>query len=210
VIASGSCPECSLSPLELCLYWGYSAESFETRTADGFSLELVRLRGDSTSRGVVLLQHGLLDAASTWVINGPKQSLGFILADQGYEVWLSNSRGNTYSPPKHWQFSFDDMAEFDIPATVDFVLAQSNASSLAYVGHSQGTTIAFASLSQNPSLARKIDLFIALAPVAYVFNQKSLLIQYLSTLEVDVLLQFFGQEQFLPSGKLIRSVSGVN
>ena len=50
---------------------------------------------------------------------------------------------------------------------------------ISYVGHSQGTTIGFAAFSQNQTLAAKVDLFIALAPVATVGNMKSP-IKYLS------------------------------
>ena len=50
---------------------------------------------------------------------------------QGYDVWLGNVRGNIYSlnhttltPDSHqfWDFSFQEMAEIDLPAMVDKVL----------------------------------------------------------------------------------------
>ncbi|CAI9607675.1 unnamed protein product, partial [Staurois parvus] len=114
---------------------------------------------------VVFLQHGLLADASTWVANFKHNSLGFILADAGYDVWMGNSRGNTWSrkhkslSPKDrefWAFSYDEMAKKDIPAVIDFILETTGQKQIYYIGHSQGTTIAFIAFSTMPQLAKKI------------------------------------------------------
>lgn len=33
----------------------------------------------------------------TWLINPPHESLAFILADNGYDVWIANTRGTKFS-----------------------------------------------------------------------------------------------------------------
>lgn len=62
---------------------------------------------------VIVYQHGLLDSSDGLLCNG-KDSLAFTFADTGYDVWMTNSRGNRYgknhrfmdeNDPEFWKFS---------------------------------------------------------------------------------------------------------
>lgn len=63
--------------------YGYSTEVHYPITEDGYILEMHRVVGvlvngeyRSSSKGVVLLQHGLTGSSADWVIMGPGKSLG--------------------------------------------------------------------------------------------------------------------------------------
>jgi len=218
-------PEESMPVPDLIRYWGYPVESHEAKTVDGYYLTLHRIPHGKRHRGganvgpkpVVFLQHGLLASSSNWVVNKPEQSLGFMLADAGYDVWMGNVRGNTYSK-KHdtydidskefWDFSFDEISKFDLPAMVELALAKSNQSSLYYVGHSQGTMMIWAGVSENQFLKDKIKLVFALAPVARLKNIYSP-IKYLSYFDsaIKMASEVLGIREFMPSGDAVREIA---
>ena len=85
-----------------------------------------------------------------------------------------------------WDFSWDEMAQYDLPAEINHILDTSGASDLSYIGHSQGTTQAFAafSLPEFSEMAEKVRVHIALAPVAFVGNTESILFQAAGHLDV--------------------------
>ncbi|KAG2220893.1 hypothetical protein INT45_013022 [Circinella minor] len=126
------------------------------------------------TKPVVLLYHGFLMSSEIWVCNVDEyRNLPLLLAEKGYDVWLGNARGNKYSqnhlwrnPRYHefWGFSLNEYAIYDLPDVVDYILDHTGVRNLTYIGFSQGTAQAFASLSINPALNRKINLFIAMAP----------------------------------------------
>jgi lysosomal acid lipase/cholesteryl ester hydrolase len=96
---------------------------------------------------------------------------------------MGNSRGNYYSRKhKHlnanadtayWQFSWDEVGNFDLPAMIDYVLEKSGAEKLHYIGHSQGNTAFFVMASLRPEYNEKFRSMHAYAPVAYMAHNKN-------------------------------------
>ncbi|KAH7730308.1 CBN-LIPL-6 protein [Aphelenchoides avenae] len=203
---------------EIIEYYGYPVEVVETTTDDGYILTMHRIpfgvKNDSDAviskkRPVVFLQHGLLGSSSDWVTNLPNQSAGFIFADAGFDVWMGNVRGNYYSQ-RHvnlstsdrafWQFTWDEMANYDIPAMVDAVLSITEQPFVYYVGHSQGTEIMFAKLASDPKFNAKVRKFFALAPVAAVGHIRGFFAWLADHFGSDlrILTKIFGTHEFLP------------
>jgi pimeloyl-ACP methyl ester carboxylesterase len=176
---------------------GYPVEQHYVTTQDGFRLSIQRIPRPGAP--VVFLLHGFLDEATTWIINGPSQSLGYILYDSGFDIWLGNNRGNELSMPvPSWNFTWDQMAKYDMPAFHSYVLDVTKQQGLIHVGHSEGTLEAFAGFSINSTLQAHVKLFIALAPVAHLSHQTSLMVTALSAVPEGILTDILGPDAVPP------------
>lgn len=48
---------------------------------------------------------------------------------------------------KFWEYSFEQMADFDMPATIDLVLEKTSLKKVSFIGHQLGSTIMLAAMS---------------------------------------------------------------
>ncbi|OLN96352.1 putative lipase C16A3.12c [Colletotrichum chlorophyti] len=215
--------------VDLCRLFGYEAEEHVTQTKDGYLLGLHRLawkKGEegqkvnsgpgSKKKRVLYLHHGLLMNSEVWVcLTDEQRSLPFVLADRGYDVWLGNNRGNKYSKksvhysPKStefWNFSIDEFAFHDIPDSIAYILETTGQESLSYIGFSQGTAQAFATLAIHPKLNQQVNVFIALAPAMSPAGLSNGIVDALVKASPQVLFLLFGRRSILSSANMWQSI----
>lgn len=131
-----------------------------------------------TINDLTLARLGITETSDRWHAPEISDSLAFEMANRGYDVWMSNSRGSTYSLNhtrfqyqsdwRYWDFSFHEIGLFDLPAQIDYILEKRQRKSLAYIGHSQGNLAMFVLQSLHPEWALKVKPFIAMAPIAFI------------------------------------------
>ncbi|KAF9602363.1 hypothetical protein IFM89_027037 [Coptis chinensis] len=197
------------------LYHGYKCQEFEVKTDDGYILSMQRIPegrvgGGGRNKPPVLLQHGVLVDGNTWLLNSPLQSLAFVLADSGFDVWIANTRGTRFSrthatldpaKPEYWNWSWDELAAHDLPTTLDFVYGQTG-QKLNYVGHSLGTLVALASLSQG-KMVDKVKSVALLSPVAYLSHMTTSIGILCAQAFVGEITTLFGVSEFNPKEQTI-------
>ncbi|KAL0273416.1 UNVERIFIED_CONTAM: hypothetical protein PYX00_006081 [Menopon gallinae] len=210
---------------QLATKYGYPSEIHTVRTSDGYLLTVHRIPygkacGPGKDKVPVLLQHGLFCSSDDFIIMGPKKGLGYILADECYDVWLGNSRGNSYSRKhvsmnvknkKFWEFSWHEMGSHDLPAMIDYITKKTGHPSIHYVGHSQGTTQFFIFGSLHPQYHSKIRSAHALSPVAFMKNLKSPALRALTIFHkpIHTLCDLVGIHEFFPTCQFLNLI-GMN
>lgn len=145
-------------------------------TEDGYNLTMFHIPGDKERP--VLLAHGIFDTSDGWILRG-NHSLVYMLAEEGYDVWIMNQRGNRYARrhvkldperPEFWDFSVHELAIYDLPACIDYVLKRTGQAQLSLIGFSEGTSMGYVLAATRPEYNKKIRCFMCLAPVAYLHN----------------------------------------
>ncbi|XP_004927318.1 lipase 3 [Bombyx mori] len=189
----------------------YPVERHQVTTRDDYILQMHRIpagrrsprkTADQQSKGknALLLIHGLFGSSGDFITMGRKKSLGYMLADAGFDVWLGNLRGNYYtghrtlnrSDPRFWEFSFEEHGKYDAPAMIDKVLNVTGHQKIIYIGYSMGTTTFFTFMSSHPEYKSKIVSFIALAPAVYLDNVKPLATMFLKNMNIPDIMRSRG------------------
>lgn len=76
----------------------------------------------------MLVGHGLFQCSGAFVLN-EERSLAFALADQGYDVWMGNTRATSslhhvslsHKDPEYWDWGLKELGAYDWTCQIDFV-----------------------------------------------------------------------------------------
>lgn len=133
---------------------------------------------NQTKKIPVFLQHGMIATSGDYVVSG-ENSLGFLLADNGYDIWFGNVRGSKFSlkhqslewnDPHYWDFSFHEMGTYDVPVMIDYMMDKTKAKNLFYIGHSQGGSSGLVMLSSFREFNDHILQAHLLGPASFMGN----------------------------------------
>lgn len=218
----------------------FSIETHDVITDDQYVLTIHRLINPYIntrlkSKGVIIMQHGILCSSSFYLINSSPlldrskdcynqqvldknnksnnsdssiitNNLAFTLSNLGYDVWLTNFRGNQYSHkhlvypkshPKYWEFTVDSLVKYDYKAYVSYILDYTQKQKYTFIGHSLGSTVGLGALTvlSNSRVTSNLTCSILLAPVASTRFMKGNMIPLfkLAALLYDELSPFPGE-----------------
>ncbi|XP_049875128.1 lipase 3-like [Pectinophora gossypiella] len=170
---------------EAILANGYPVELHHPVTEDGYILGVHRIphgrdQAPAADRPVVYLMHGLYSVDFQFVSMDPEFSMGYNMADAGFDVWMGNARGNRYSRNhttldpdgeadhmRFFDFSWEEVGMYDIPAAIDYILNYTGKDKLHYIGHSQGGTVFLVMGAMRPEYNAKLETVHLLAGVGY-------------------------------------------
>lgn len=191
---------------------GYSFEEHKIITEDGYINTAWKITNNNVTQKIpVLITHGLLDNCYSFLSMNKTYSLPYLIADEGYEVWMMNTRGSTFSyehieeskdsndiGSDYWDFTFTEIAKFDLKAHISYVKWKSNSEKVIYIGHSQGAFQLILAYSMYPEfLESSIESFISIGTVAKFIEIERSFPHYIQELNIFEFFQFLGIKNML-------------
>ena len=159
---------------------GYQVEEHFVTTSDGYILRLFRIShglNDTYEQGrpAILFQHGIFESVDSFLIRGTDLSVGFYIANRGYDTWYACMRGNEYSrnhttldpdaDSEFWDYSFPEMM-YDHQANIEYILNSTGLSSISFYGFSIGATSMFVGLvRENEWFSQRVNLFVSVVQI---------------------------------------------
>lgn len=138
-------------------------------------------------RPVLLLHHELLNG-DMWFTevnrNGPSPLLPFLLADDGFDVWVGHERATYWSHDhtrlgsselEYWDWTWDEFVDHDLPIMLNHINANTH-SKVHVVGVSQSASVAVAASTQQ-AVASQMKSLVLLGPSIYHGNVGHLQLQ---------------------------------
>lgn len=153
--------------LDLINSSGYKGEFHEISTDDDYIVGVHRIygRNEKIPKYPVFLMHGFLTTPISFFITSKKNSLPFLLADKGYDVFMGSRRGTKFSTnhqnfstesKEFWDFTWHSIGLYDLKAMIDFTLDVTNKTKCFYVGYSQANIELLVLLSSRAEYNKKI------------------------------------------------------
>lgn len=97
-----------------------------------------------------------------------------------------------------WDYSFQDLALYDFPATIKYVAENSGFNKITLVGHSQGSTATLTGMTLAPEIYKKhLNLFVGVAPASRLKGTESELIKFFAdnTAIISILFDMLGMRE---------------
>ncbi|XP_014365456.2 lipase 3 [Papilio machaon] len=216
----------SLNFTEATALYGYYTEEHIVVSEDGYILTMFRIpKGKNCDKAVrsppVLLMHGLLVSSDAWIDSGPEAGLAYLIADECYDVWIGNARGNHYSKehlkynpkkdPEYWNFTPNEIGVYDAPAIIDYILNNTESKTLNYIGYSQGGMMFVIMCSERPGYCDKVSQAILLHPATRMNSTKSIMFR-MFTKYYDTVQPYISSAsdlEALPQGGILQQLTGV-
>ncbi|XP_068906493.1 lipase 1-like isoform X3 [Tenebrio molitor] len=179
-------PDTTLEIPAIIQKYANALEIHKVITNDGYILTLFRIPR-TNPKGVILLHHSIATHSQIYLWQG-NQSLAITLWRNGFDVWLANQRGTSYSDKhvtlsihdfRYWNFYIQEMGLYDVSAEIKLIREKTNGRKVIFFGHSLGSAIGLVYSSLKVEEAKNyLKSMILLAPPCYFEHVTSVIILF--------------------------------